>query len=263
MIPFFSVGSPPHDLFIGPVAKALDGADISLFIGLPVAGVLYWVLCRSIDVAAETRRGRGRGEGARGGRARAPRAVMGPGPTPGPPPRRSAPGPRPRRDVVAAALARIAAADGELNAFTVVTRDAALATGGRGRRRVASAARWPASRSRSRTTSGWPGCRPPTARGRCATSGPSAAARACQRLVDAGADRRRQDQQPGVLLPRRHRQRAVRRRPATRATPTRTRGRVERRVGGRRGRPAGAPGRRHRRRGLDPHPVGVLRRRTG
>ena len=55
MIPFFSVGSPPHDLFIGPVAKALDGADISLFIGLPVAGVLYWVLCRSIDVAAETR----------------------------------------------------------------------------------------------------------------------------------------------------------------------------------------------------------------
>ncbi len=51
MIPFFSVGT----LYVGFAAKALDGADISLFIGLPVAGVLYWVLSRSIDVAAETR----------------------------------------------------------------------------------------------------------------------------------------------------------------------------------------------------------------
>ncbi|MGI8677441.1 MAG: cytosine permease, partial [Jatrophihabitans sp.] len=55
MIPFFSVGSPPHDLFIGPVANALNGADISLFIGLPVAGVLYFALCRNLDVAAEKR----------------------------------------------------------------------------------------------------------------------------------------------------------------------------------------------------------------
>ena len=38
MIPFFSVGT----LFVGPAAKALNGADISFFIGLPVAGVLYW-----------------------------------------------------------------------------------------------------------------------------------------------------------------------------------------------------------------------------
>jgi NCS1 nucleoside transporter family len=51
MIPFFSVGT----LFTGFVAKKLDGADISLFIGLPVAAVLYYVFCRSIDVAAETR----------------------------------------------------------------------------------------------------------------------------------------------------------------------------------------------------------------
>jgi NCS1 nucleoside transporter family len=50
MIPFFSTG-----LFTGPVASALGGADLSLFVGLPVAGVLYWVLARSIDVAAETR----------------------------------------------------------------------------------------------------------------------------------------------------------------------------------------------------------------
>ncbi|MEU1344717.1 purine-cytosine permease family protein [Streptomyces sp. NPDC090075] len=51
MIPFFSVGT----LFVGPAAKALDGADISLFIGLPVSALLYWWLTRSIDVEAETR----------------------------------------------------------------------------------------------------------------------------------------------------------------------------------------------------------------
>ena len=51
MVPFFSVGT----LFVGWVAHALNGADISLFIGLPVAGLLYWYLSRSIDVAAETR----------------------------------------------------------------------------------------------------------------------------------------------------------------------------------------------------------------
>jgi NCS1 family nucleobase:cation symporter-1 len=51
MIPFFSVGT----LFTGFIADALDGADISLFIGLPVSGILYWVLSRSIDVEAETK----------------------------------------------------------------------------------------------------------------------------------------------------------------------------------------------------------------
>ncbi|MDP9221456.1 MAG: cytosine permease [Actinomycetota bacterium] len=51
MIPFFSVGT----LFTGFIAKKLNGADISLFIGLPVAAILYYVFCRSIDVAAETR----------------------------------------------------------------------------------------------------------------------------------------------------------------------------------------------------------------
>jgi purine-cytosine permease-like protein len=48
MIPFFSTG-----IFSGWVANASNGADFSLFIGLPVAGVLYWVLCRNLDVAAE------------------------------------------------------------------------------------------------------------------------------------------------------------------------------------------------------------------
>jgi NCS1 family nucleobase:cation symporter-1 len=56
MVPFFDVSSAGGGtLFEGPVAKALNGADISFFIGLPVAGILYWLFSRSIDVAAETR----------------------------------------------------------------------------------------------------------------------------------------------------------------------------------------------------------------
>ena len=50
MVPFLSTSQ-----YTGFVADALDGADMSLFIGLPVAGVLYYVLARSIDVEAETR----------------------------------------------------------------------------------------------------------------------------------------------------------------------------------------------------------------
>jgi NCS1 nucleoside transporter family len=51
MAPFFDVGT----LYEGPAAKALGGADISFFVGLPVAGLLYYVFTRSVDVAAETR----------------------------------------------------------------------------------------------------------------------------------------------------------------------------------------------------------------
>jgi NCS1 nucleoside transporter family len=50
MVPFFSTPS-----FTGPVADALGGADISMFVGLPVAALLYYVLARSVDVARETR----------------------------------------------------------------------------------------------------------------------------------------------------------------------------------------------------------------
>src|SRR3954465_5860658 len=50
MLPFLSTSK-----YTGFVADALHGADISLFIGLPVAGILYYVLARSIDVEAETR----------------------------------------------------------------------------------------------------------------------------------------------------------------------------------------------------------------
>jgi nucleobase:cation symporter-1, NCS1 family len=51
MIPFFSAGK----LFVGFIAHALDGADISLFIGLPVSAGLYWLMTRRIDVEAESR----------------------------------------------------------------------------------------------------------------------------------------------------------------------------------------------------------------
>lgn len=51
MVPFFDVGT----LFEGPAAKALGNADISFFIGLPVAGALYYLFTRSIDVEAERR----------------------------------------------------------------------------------------------------------------------------------------------------------------------------------------------------------------
>ncbi len=50
MVPFFSTPA-----FTGPIAKALDGADLSMFVGLPVSGILYLVFARSIDVDAETR----------------------------------------------------------------------------------------------------------------------------------------------------------------------------------------------------------------
>ena len=48
MVPFFSTG-----LYSGPVANAVGGADFSLFIGLPVSAILYWVFSRSIDADAE------------------------------------------------------------------------------------------------------------------------------------------------------------------------------------------------------------------
>ena len=41
--------------YTGFVAAKLDGADISMFIGLPVAGVLYWLLAKTVDVEGETR----------------------------------------------------------------------------------------------------------------------------------------------------------------------------------------------------------------
>jgi nucleobase:cation symporter-1, NCS1 family len=45
MIPFFST-----DMYSGPVARALGGADIAMLIGLPAAAAVYLLACRSLDV---------------------------------------------------------------------------------------------------------------------------------------------------------------------------------------------------------------------
>jgi NCS1 family nucleobase:cation symporter-1 len=50
MMPFFST-----EHYSGWVANAAHGADFSLFVGLPVAGLLYWWLCRSLDTDSERR----------------------------------------------------------------------------------------------------------------------------------------------------------------------------------------------------------------
>jgi nucleobase:cation symporter-1, NCS1 family len=49
MVPFFAT-----PFYVGPVASALDGADISFLVGLPIAGGLYYLFSRTIDRAAET-----------------------------------------------------------------------------------------------------------------------------------------------------------------------------------------------------------------
>ncbi|MBS0395504.1 MAG: cytosine permease [Proteobacteria bacterium] len=51
MIPFFSTG-----IYVGPVARALGGADLAMLVGLPVSTIVYLLACRSMDVEAEARR---------------------------------------------------------------------------------------------------------------------------------------------------------------------------------------------------------------
>jgi NCS1 nucleoside transporter family len=51
MIPFFST-----DLYKGPVARALGGADIAMLVGLPVAAIVYIWACRSLDLEADQTR---------------------------------------------------------------------------------------------------------------------------------------------------------------------------------------------------------------
>jgi purine-cytosine permease-like protein len=51
MVPFMNVGT----LYEGVAAKALSNADISFFVGLPIAAGLYYAFSRSIDVDAERR----------------------------------------------------------------------------------------------------------------------------------------------------------------------------------------------------------------
>ncbi|CAA9364409.1 MAG: Cytosine/purine/uracil/thiamine/allantoin permease family protein [uncultured Nocardioidaceae bacterium] len=50
MVPFFYT-----NFYVGPVAEALGGADVSFVVGLLVAGALYLVFCRNLDRSAESR----------------------------------------------------------------------------------------------------------------------------------------------------------------------------------------------------------------
>jgi nucleobase:cation symporter-1, NCS1 family len=51
MVPFFST-----ELYRGPVARALGGADIAMLVGLPVAAGVYLLCCRSVDLEQDRRR---------------------------------------------------------------------------------------------------------------------------------------------------------------------------------------------------------------
>ncbi len=55
MVPFFAIFNGADEVFLGPVARALDGADLSLFIGLPVSAIVYWLLCQNLDLTEERR----------------------------------------------------------------------------------------------------------------------------------------------------------------------------------------------------------------
>jgi purine-cytosine permease-like protein len=48
MIPFFST-----EIYEGPVARALGGADVAMLVGLPVAALAYIWACRSLDLEAD------------------------------------------------------------------------------------------------------------------------------------------------------------------------------------------------------------------
>jgi NCS1 family nucleobase:cation symporter-1 len=50
MIPFFSTG-----LYMGPVARALHGMDVAMFVGLPAAAGVYLLACRSLNLEADRR----------------------------------------------------------------------------------------------------------------------------------------------------------------------------------------------------------------
>jgi purine-cytosine permease-like protein len=51
MVPFFST-----DLYTGPVARALGGADLAMLVGLAVSALVYIFNCRSLDLEAEIKR---------------------------------------------------------------------------------------------------------------------------------------------------------------------------------------------------------------
>ncbi|WP_322026567.1 purine-cytosine permease family protein [Burkholderia sp. BCC1977] len=57
MVPFFYVfdAEANREVFVGPVARLLGGVDIAWLVGLAVAGGVYWLLSRSLDLDRERR----------------------------------------------------------------------------------------------------------------------------------------------------------------------------------------------------------------
>lgn len=51
MVPFMNL-----TFYEGPIARAMGGIDIAFFVGIPVGMLVYWLLCRSMDLDAERAR---------------------------------------------------------------------------------------------------------------------------------------------------------------------------------------------------------------
>ncbi|MCY1465476.1 hypothetical protein D9M71_836250 [compost metagenome] len=57
MVPFFFIydAAAGKEVFVGPLARMLEGVDIAWLVGLLVSGLTYYLLSRSLDLAAERR----------------------------------------------------------------------------------------------------------------------------------------------------------------------------------------------------------------
>ncbi|MNF33869.1 Permease for cytosine/purine, uracil, thiamine, allantoin [compost metagenome] len=57
MIPFFFIfdAAAGKEVFVGPMARLLDGVDIAWLVGLLVSGLTYFILSRSLDLESERR----------------------------------------------------------------------------------------------------------------------------------------------------------------------------------------------------------------
>jgi len=57
MVPFFYIfdAAAGKEVFVGPLARMLEGVDIAWLVGLVVSGLTYYLLSRSIDLEYERR----------------------------------------------------------------------------------------------------------------------------------------------------------------------------------------------------------------
>jgi hypothetical protein len=57
MVPFFYIfdAAANKEVFVGPLARMLEGVDIAWLVGLVVSGLTYYLLSRSLDLANERR----------------------------------------------------------------------------------------------------------------------------------------------------------------------------------------------------------------